>query len=75
MQSKPLKGFGPVSRNPLYEARMRAESMGPELYDALKTMVGCFDTPIMRRRIGEDSIAMEALQIARDTLAKAEGRS
>ena len=75
MNGGDLEGFGPVNRDPLDEARYRAKTMGPELYDALKNVVGCFDTPIMRRRIGADSFALEALQIARDTIAKAEGRS
>jgi hypothetical protein len=75
MRPSDLEYFGPVKRDALDAARERSKTMGPELYDALKNLLGVFDTPIMRRRIGEDSFAKEALQIAREVSAKVEGRS
>ena len=77
MRPGDLEDFGPVKRDALDDARERSKTMGPELYGALKNLLGVFDTPIARRRLGlsEDSFALEALQIARDMAAKAEGRS
>lgn len=75
MRESDLSFFDPVKRDVLAEARERSKSMGPELYDAVKNLLGCFDTPIMRRRIGEDAFAMEALGYAREIVAKAEGRT
>jgi hypothetical protein len=45
----------------------------PELYEALQNMLGAFDNPIARRRMGDDEFAREAILSARAALDKAQG--
>jgi hypothetical protein len=48
--------------------------LAPELLDALRNMVGMFDTPVVRRHYNSD-FHREACESARCAIAKAEGRS
>lgn len=49
--------------------KVAAIDMSYELMDALKSMIGIFDNPIARRRIGGE-MADEARTIARETMEK-----
>ena len=50
------------------------DAAAPELLDALRNMVGMFDTPVVRRHYNSD-FHREACESARCAIAKAEGRS
>lgn len=56
------------------EANARLIAAAPELLDALKGLLGFCDTPISRRRLGENPDRQEMVDIARAAIAKAEGR-
>jgi len=40
-----------------------------KIEDALRNLMGCYDTPVSRRRFPPDDFMSEALTIARDLLA------
>jgi len=44
----------------------------PELYEAIENLLGAIDTPIARRKLGDD-FTSQAISEARDALARARG--
>lgn len=55
------------------EANARLIAAAPDLYDALRNMMGAFDNPVRRVNFASD-FADEAINTARAAIAKAEGR-
>jgi hypothetical protein len=54
---------------PLYTAPPKAPDAG--LVEALRNLLGCYDTPVERRRRGDDPFYAEAIAMARAALSRA----
>lgn len=60
----------PVPRLPIVQTS-RVKSAAQDLYDALESLAGLFDTPIARRRYVGNDFYDEAIQMSRAALKKA----
>lgn len=48
-------------------------NMHDDLVDAIKNLLGCFDNPVVRRKLGIHEFRQEAIEFAKNQLSKAQG--
>lgn len=53
------------------EANAKLIAQAPNLLESIQNLLGIFDTPIARRKYGNDEFYNEAISVARETIKKA----